>query len=286
MKRILEILGRDANVDNLVLLSGARWGVSEQLEAQIEELVSLIRSGRYLVAFSGAGISTESGIPDFRGPRGIWTKMRPIELSEFLADPASRREYWRRKLDSYPLMRNAEANEGHLALARLFEAGLLKTMITQNIDGLHQKAGISDGRVIELHGSNAYISCLQCRKRFEWEGVLPFFDRHPAPSSECPRCDDCGGWLKPATISFGQALPQDVLRESIHLSEQADLFLAMGSSLVVQPAASLPSLAKQNDARLVIINRDPTPVDSWADVVIRGPIGEVLTDIDAALRKE
>jgi NAD-dependent deacetylase len=220
--------------------------VRPELQKKIDQLAALVRESRYLVAFSGAGISTESGIPDFRGPQGIWTKMRPIELQEFLRDPAARREYWRRKIESYPQMRDAGPNEGHKALARLYEADYLKTMITQNIDGLHQKAGIPEERVIELHGSNAYISCLRCGKRFGWGEVLPFFDRHPAPSTECPRCDACDGWLKPATISFGQAMPEEQTQRAYAEAGRADLLITVGTSLKVYPAAGIPGETRRH----------------------------------------
>jgi NAD-dependent deacetylase len=251
--------------------------LSSELEHQIEELASLIRSSRYLVAFSGAGISTESGIPDFRGPQGIWTKMRPIELQQFLQDASARREYWRRKLESHPQMRDAEPNAGHKALARLFEAGYLKTMITQNIDGLHQKAGISEDRVIELHGSNAYIACLQCRKRFAWEEVLPFFEQHPEPSTDCPRCDHCGGWIKPATISFGQAMPEEKTRQAFAEAGKADVLITVGTSLQVYPAAGIPQETLNHHGKVVIINNQATGIDSAAQFVIRGSAGELLT---------
>ncbi|UCF99217.1 MAG: NAD-dependent deacylase [Spirochaetaceae bacterium] len=250
-----------------------------QLETRITELVALVRSSRYLVAFSGAGISTESGIPDFRGPQGIWTKMRPIELQDFLQDPTARREYWRRKIESYPQMLDAEPNAGHRALARLFEAGLLKTMITQNIDGLHQKAGIPEDRVIELHGSNAYIACLECRKRFEWEEVLPFFARHPASAGECPRCDDCGGWLKPATISFGQAMPEEETRRAFSEAGKADLLITVGTSLLVYPAAGIPGETRRHGGKVVIINNQPTGLDHEAQIFIQGSAGEVLSNV-------
>ena len=152
--------------------------IEPQLQAKIDDLAVLVCSSRYFAAFTGAGISTESGIPDFRGPQGVWTKMQPIELSEFLADAQARREYWRRKIESFPQMRDARPNAGHLALARLFKAGLLKTLITQNIDGLHQKAGGPIDRVIEIHGSNAYIACLQCHRRLAWEDMLPFLQKN------------------------------------------------------------------------------------------------------------
>ena len=254
--------------------SGAE--MDAQLEAQIEQLASLVRSSRYLVAFTGAGISTESGIPDFRGPQGIWTKMRPIELSEFLADSPARQEYWRRKIDSYPQMRDAEPNAGHRALAHLCKAGRLKTVITQNIDGLHQKAGIPADRVVELHGSNAYIACLQCRKRFEWEEVLPFFDRHSDPSAECPRCDDCGGWLKPATISFGQAMPEEETRRAFGEAARADLLVTIGTSLQVFPAAGIPAETRRHAGQVAIINNQPTGLDREAKIILRGSAGSIL----------
>jgi NAD-dependent deacetylase len=235
-----------------------------ELEAQINKLAGLVSSSRYLVAFSGAGISTESGIPDFRGPQGIWTKMRPIELQEFLRDPA-------------PRMRDAEPNSGHKALARLFEADLLKTMITQNIDGLHQKAGIPAERVIELHGSNAYISCLQCRKRYAWEEVLPFFEDNPAPSTDCPLCDECGGWLKPATISFGQAMPEEETRRAFAEAGKADLLITVGTSLQVYPAAGIPGETRSHGGKVAIINNQPTAQDHEAALIVRGASGEILS---------
>ncbi len=247
-----------------------------QLRARIDELADLVRASRYLVAFTGAGISTESGIPDFRGPQGIWTKMQPIELPEFLAEPQARREYWRRKIESYPQMRDAEPNAGHRALARLFEAGLLKTMITQNIDGLHQKAGIPMERVIEIHGSNAYVSCLQCRRRFAWQQVLPFFERYPDPSTECPRCDECGGRLKPATISFGQAMPEEETHRAFTEAGRADLLVTVGTSLQVYPAAGIPEETLRNGGHIAIVNNQPTGLDAEARVVLCGSAGNIL----------
>jgi len=246
-----------------------------QLEARIAELAARLRESRRTVAFTGAGISTESGIPDFRGPQGIWKKMRPIELSEFLADPQARREYWRRKIESYPQMRDARPNAGHIALARLHEAGRLQIVITQNIDGLHQKAGLPEDRVIELHGSNAYVACLGCRRRYEWEEVLRFFDAHSAP--ECPRCDACGGWLKPATISFGQAMPEEATRLAFAEASRAEVMLAIGSSLQVYPAAGVPEQTRRAGGLVAIINNEPTGQDSIAGLLLRGPSGRILT---------
>ena len=247
-----------------------------ELEEKIEELAAQVCESRYAVAFSGAGISTESGIPDFRGPQGIWTKMRPIELQEFLADPSARREYWRRKIESYPRMREAQPNAGHRALARLFQAGFLKTIITQNIDGLHQKTGISEQRVIELHGSNAYSTCLSCGTRVEWEDVLSFFEAHPAPSTACPECGTCGGWLKPATISFGQAMPEQQTRRAFAEASRADLLITVGTSLKVFPAAGIPGETVRSGGRVVIINNQPTGLDHQAFLLLHGAAGEIL----------
>lgn len=258
-------------------MNEAENSLDSQLETIIEELAGLVSSSRYSAAFSGAGISTESGIPDFRGPQGIWTKMRPIELQEFLRDPAARREYWRRKLESWPQMRDAEPNAGHRALARLFEAGFLKTMITQNVDGLHQKAGIPDDKVIELHGSNAQIACLQCRKRCTWEEVLPFFEQHPPPSTDCPRCEECGGWLKPATVSFGQAMPEEETRRAFAEAGKADLLITVGTSLQVYPAAGIPDETRRHGGKVAIINNQPTPLDHDVNLVVRGAAGQILS---------
>jgi NAD-dependent deacetylase len=249
---------------------------SPELQNSINALAGLIRCSKYVVALSGAGISTESGIPDFRGPQGIWTKMRPIELQEFLAAPKARREYWRRKIESWPQMRDAEPNEGHKALARLFDAGYIKTMITQNIDGLHQKSGIPEDRVIELHGSNTYITCLRCRKLYRWEDLLPFFDLYPEPSQECPRCEDCGGWLKPATISFGQAMPEEQTKKAFEEAGMAELLIIVGTSLQVYPAAGIPGETIRKGGRVAIINNQPTNLDRAAELVLRGPAGEIL----------
>jgi NAD-dependent deacetylase len=251
--------------------------VTVELQEKINRLSYLIRTSRYLVAFSGAGISTESGIPDFRGPQGIWTKMRPIELQEFLRDPAARREYWRRKIESYPQMRDAEPNAGHKALARLSEVGYLKTMITQNIDGLHRRAGIPEEQVVELHGSNDHIACLKCRRRFEWDEILHFFTDHPAPSTDCPRCEECGGWLKPATISFGQAMPEEETRRAFAEAGRADLLITVGTSLQVYPAAGIPGETVRRGGKVVIINNQPTGLDHEAEVVLRGQAGAILS---------
>ena len=241
----------------------------------IEELASRVKKSRYLVVFTGAGISTESGIPDFRGPKGIWKRYRPIELSEFLNDPKARLEYWRRKVEMYPLMKKASLNEGHLALARLYKFGALKSLITQNIDGLHQLSGIPASRIIELHGSNAYITCLECGKRYEWEDVLPLLEKE----GTCPQCDDCSGWLKPATISFGQAMPEKETKKGFLEASKADLLLVIGSSLQVYPAAAIPDETRQAGGFVGIINNEPPAQDFVANCVLRGPAGEILKEL-------
>ena len=257
--------------------------LTSKLQDNIEELSSLICSSRYLVAFTGAGISTESGIPDFRGPKGIWKRYRPIELTEFINDPASRKEYWRRKIEMYPQMQDSQPNEGHRALARLYQAGLLKTIITQNIDSLHKKSGIPDSRVIELHGSNAYIVCLDCRKRYEWKEVLPYFDEH----EDCPRCEKCGGWLKPATISFGQAMPEAETKKAFQEAAMADVLLVIGSSLQVYPAAAIPTETERSGGLVAIINNEPTAQDHIAHIVLHGKAGEILkTLVNKTLMKK
>ncbi|MFV1967021.1 MAG: NAD-dependent deacetylase [Pirellulaceae bacterium] len=236
-----------------------------------------VAQAHHAVTFTGAGISTESGIPDFRSPGGVWATSQPVYFDEFMRSATARHEYWRQKDATHEDFMNSDPNAGHQILAQWERDGRLRAVITQNIDGLHQVAGSE--AVLELHGTARSVSCLDCGARFEAGPMMERFRAEDRP----PDCPECGGLLKHATISFGQKLPSDVLRESTHLSEQADLFLAMGSSLVVQPAASLPPLAKQNGARLVIINRDPTPLDELADAVIHGSIGETLTQINQHL---
>ena len=236
-----------------------------------------LREARSAVAFTGAGMSTESGIPDFRSPGGIWSTSTPVYYDEFLRSADARHEYWRQKVASHHNFANAQPNIGHRALAAWHHAGRLRGLITQNIDGLHQIAGSPN--VLELHGTARWVACLQCGERFEAGAMVDRFRIEGVP----PTCSACDGLLKHATISFGQPLPADVLEKAVQWSVEADLFLTIGSSLVVQPAAGLPSIAKEHGARLVIINRDPTPLDRIADMIIRASIGEVLQAIDAEL---
>jgi NAD-dependent deacetylase len=240
--------------------------------AEIDRLRSLLGSSRRMVAFTGAGISTESGIPDFRSPGGIWSRMQPIYFQDFMASDEIRRESWRRKIASDGTFARAQPNRGHRALAALHRRGVCSSVITQNVDGLHQASGVPGDRVIELHGNATYAACLECERRFELEPILDAFKR----DETLPLCDGCGGIVKTATISFGQSMPFEPMRRSEEETLACDLFLATGSSLVVYPAAGFPALAKRNGARLVILNREATDLDPIADLVIHADIGPTL----------
>ncbi len=222
-------------------------------------------------AFTGAGISTESGIPDFRSPGGVWSRYRTVYFDEFCASADARHEYWRQKAEAHREFRSARPNVTHRMLARLETDGLLPGVITQNIDGLHQEAG--SRRVLELHGTAREIVCLDCSWR---DAADPWVERF-LETGQVPECPQCGGRLKHATVSFGQSLPADVLQTAMEWSVGCRLFLALGSSLVVEPAASLPRAAAQAGARLVIINRDPTPLDALASLCVRASLGDVFT---------
>ena len=248
--------------------------IAPDLETAIDELQELVEGARVIAPFTGAGISTECGIPDFRSPGGLWTKNRPIPFDEFLASQAMRDEAWRRRFAMDAQFSAARPGRGHLALASFYRAGKAPAVITQNIDNLHQSSGISAEHVIELHGNNSYGSCLTCGKRYELSWVRRQFTD---ARERAPDCTDCGGHIKTATISFGQPMPEREMRRAEQLTLDCDLFLAVGSSLVVWPAAGFPLLAKRNGARLVIINREATEFDEIADVVIHQDIGTVLS---------
>lgn len=226
-----------------------------------------------IVAFTGAGISTESGIPDFRSPGGIWSQSQPVMYEDFLNSLDARYEYWRQKAASHQDFANSLPNLGHQALAQWEHDGLLRGVITQNIDGLHQDAGSQC--ILELHGTAQEVMCLDCRRRWPAGPLVEQFLRE----DRVPECSECGGRMKHATISFGQALDNDVLETAVTWATESRLLLAMGSSLVVEPAASLPRIAKQQGARLVIINRDKTPLDELADAAIHASIGETLAAV-------
>ena len=237
---------------------------------RLEELAAKIRASDQIVVFTGAGISTESGIPDFRSPGGIWTRYRPVTFQEYLTSEAARIETWKRRLDGWEQYRNAKPNVGHYFVQSLNLKEKLIGLITQNVDGLHSVAGLPDEKIVELHGSNRKIICLNCGKEFEPQ---PIIDRLVGDFAS-PKCDDCGGILKSATVSFGQAMPEAAMRQAQEWSKQAEIFIVMGSSLQVQPAASFPVIAKRNDALLAIVNREEGPLDDLADFVQHGAIGE------------
>lgn len=241
--------------------------------AAVERLSELIAQSRRGVAFTGAGISTECGIPDFRSPGGIWTKNRPIPFGEFLSDPEARNEAWRRKFAIEETFAKAKPGRGHRALARLVQQGRLSSVITQNIDNLHQMSGVPPEKVIELHGNGSYATCLDCAERYEIDWVR---ERYFGGGEVAPACPACNGPVKTATISFGQSMPEQAMRRAEAETLAADLFIAVGSSLVVWPAAGFPVMAKRNGARLVILNREPTEFDDISDLVVRDDIGEVL----------
>ncbi len=241
-------------------------------EALIDELKRMIAASHRAVVFTGAGISTESGIPDFRSPGGFWTKYKPIEFGDFIASMEMRREAWRRKLATDESFSRAAPNRGHRAIAHLADIGKVTSVITQNVDGLHQKSGVAEEKVIELHGNSTYARCLRCERRYE---LAPIFEKFRV-DQEPPECAVCGGVIKTATISFGQPMPVEAMERASKESLACDLFLAIGSSLVVYPAASFPVVAKRNGARMVIINRDPTDLDHLADLVLNLEIGPTL----------
>ncbi len=243
-------------------------------KSQLIELRHFIEAAENIAFFTGAGISTESGIPDFRSKDGIWTKNQPIEFSDFINSEEMRRESWRRKFRSEKTISDAIPNMGHKAIFQLMQSGKRCTIITQNIDNLHQQSGVSPALIIELHGNATYAKCLDCAKHYQLDEIRARF----FPDETVPRCDKCEGMIKTATISFGQAMPENEMIRAQSATEQCDLFIVLGSSLVVYPAAGFPELAKQLGANLVIINRDPTPLDSMADLVINESIGETLTE--------
>jgi NAD-dependent deacetylase len=246
--------------------------LSPNLKTAIDGLAHLIENADAVLPFTGAGISTECGIPDFRSPGGIWARMQPIAFEAFMASQEMRNEAWRRRFAMEDEFKGARPGRGHRALASLYKAGKAPAVITQNIDNLHQESGIALADVVELHGNTTYAVCLGCAARYELPWVRQKF---AAAAGRAPDCD-CGGYIKTATVSFGQAMPEAAMARAETLTLGCDLFLAIGSSLVVWPAAGFPMLAKRNGARLAIINREPTELDDMADLVIHDDIGTVL----------
>jgi len=244
-----------------------------ELDSVTADLAGMIREASVILPFTGAGISTECGIPDFRSPGGIWTKNRPIPFDEFLRSQEARNESWRRRFAIGDTFGRAQPGRGHRALASLHRAGKVPAVVTQNIDNLHQASGIAAEHVVELHGNTTYALCLDCEQRHEISWVR---QRMEAGNGCAPDCPACGGFIKTATISFGQAMPDFAMRRAQELTLACDLFLAIGSSLVVWPAAGFPLMAKRNGARLIIINRESTDFDDIAHLVIRADIGTAL----------
>ena len=245
--------------------------IAPDLKTAQEVLRELVAESDVVVPFTGAGISTECGIPDFRSPGGIWTRLKPIPFGDFVASREMRDESWRRRFAMEAEFANARPGRGHRALASLYAAGKSPGVITQNIDNLHQLSGIAAEHVVELHGNTTYATCLDCARRYELDDVKARF----AADARAPDCD-CGGAIKTATVSFGQAMPEAEMQRAEAMTLQCDLFIAIGSSLVVWPAAGFPLMAKRKGARLVIINREPTEFDAIADLVVRHDIGAAL----------
>jgi NAD-dependent deacetylase len=246
--------------------------IASDLATAISDLRGLIEDADHILPFTGAGISTECGIPDFRSPGGLWTKNQPIPFDAFMADEAMRNESWRRRFVMEESFAKAKPGRGHRALASLYRAGKVPALVTQNIDNLHQDSGIPARDIVELHGNTTYALCLDCAERYELSWVRQRFDANGQQAPDCP----CGGYIKTATVSFGQAMPAEAMQRAEELTKRCDLFLAVGSSLVVWPAAGFPLMAKRNGAALVIVNREPTEFDEFADLVVHDDIGDVL----------
>jgi NAD-dependent deacetylase len=244
------------------------------MEQLITKGAELIRNSQSILVFTGAGISTESGIPDFRSPGGIWDRYNPSDfyLHNIISSETCRLNYWEMSSEYYQVMKNALPNNAHLAIKRLEDAGKLSAIVTQNIDRLHHRAGSSNEKIIEIHGTAFLVSCLSCWEIYDRDEI----EERIRKGEKIPYCDKCSGILKPATISFGQAMPEDKMTESIVQAQQCDLCIVLGSSLVVYPAASIPEHAVDSGAHLIIINRDKTPLDHKADVLIHDSISNVI----------
>ena len=247
---------------------------------QLDDLVRVISEAKYVLVFTGAGISTASGIPDFRGPRGLWKKWRPVYFEDFLGSHRSRVEHWQFKLAGWDAFRFARPNPAHAAIADLQNGGWIHKLVTQNIDGLHQAAGSPEEGVVELHGTNRRIECVKCRGETDPDPVYEAFRKTHEP----PVCE-CGGFLKPATISFGQSMPEEPMRTAMEAARRCDLAVSAGSSLTVEPAASVPLTAKHSGACYAIINRGSTPHDASADVLLDEDVTRILPEVARRLSR-
>jgi NAD-dependent protein deacetylase/lipoamidase len=248
---------------------------------ETEQLAHLVVQSGKVVVFTGAGISTESGIPDFRSPGGIWSRYDPEDftIQKFMSGPAARKTIWKMSVEG-GLLTEAEPNLAHHAITELHRLGKLDCVITQNIDGLHQKAGVPEDRVFELHGNMQWVVCLSCGRRFPMPEVL----QRIRDGMEVPDCPDCQGILKPDAVFFGEALPEETLREAIRRAQNCDLLIVIGSTLVIYPAAYVPTYAAEAGAKLAIVNLTPTPFDQYAAVVIRGKAGEIMSRVMKEVR--
>jgi len=251
-------------------------------ESPRRELARMIAGAKRTVIFTGAGMSTESGIPDFRSPGGVWSRMKPITFDEFVNSEEKRREAWTRAFSGVAGWVGASPNAGHMAIAQWVAQKRVSSVITQNVDNLHQDSGVPVERVIELHGNASYATCLDCGLRHELEVLKQSF----LGAGEIPSCRDCGGIVKSATISFGQAMPEAMMQRARTETLACDLFVVLGSSLVVYPAAGFPIMAARNGARLAIVNREPTDQDEFTDLVINDEIGPVLSAVAATLEAD
>jgi NAD-dependent deacetylase len=249
----------------------------ESLERQIEQSADLVATSARIIIFTGAGVSTESGIPDFRGPDGIWSKYDPEDftIDRFLSDSKVRKLHWELLAGGGLTMTRAQPNPAHYAIAELEKMGKLYGVVTQNVDGLHQKAGVSDNMVFQLHGDLSHARCLSCSTRYPMEEIIEWMKE----DIDEPECGECKGMLKPDAVFFGEQLPYEVLMESESRSRSCDLCVVLGSSLVVYPAALIPRYAQQGGAKLVIINMGPTEMDRMADIRIEAKAGEVTPQI-------
>ncbi len=252
----------------------------ESFEERIGRAGELLRNTTRAVAFTGAGISTESGISDFRSPGGVWERHRIVTYQEFISSAEARREYWVMKRELHRELGGARPNRAHLALAEMEERGKLDCLITQNIDGLHQDAGSSPEKVVELHGTNRRAACLDCRREWPIEDIQARLEK----GEEVPLCPDCDGFIKPATIMFGQSMPAVEMERAYEAAARCEVFLMVGSSLQVEPAASIPRAAHQGGAALIYVNRTSTPSDALAGTIFREPAGEVLGALADACR--
>ncbi len=246
---------------------------------ELEKFAAHLRKSRGVVFFTGAGVSTESGVPDFRSPGGVWTKYQPVYFQDFISSDAARVRHWKLKKESYELYKNVKPNIAHITISEFEKRDKLLGLITQNVDGLHSLAGVSNEKLVELHGTDRLVRCLDCQKDFEAAAIYERLGDEFTP----PVCDACGGFLKSATISFGQSMPIEAMQQAQAWSERAEVFIVLGSSLQVQPAASFPVIAKRGNSLLAIINRDETPLDELADFNRRGSIGEFFRELTPLL---